>query len=506
MTMMKREEWQDLVGDVAWTFKYVDDEAVFPELQSGTGKVPREAWNAWEEDYKITYPEYVATQRDKEAAAYSVKAALQRSNVFDTLDEGWKSNAKIHFGAVTHVEYVGTLAELRMARFGLAPRWRNMAVFGALDEIRHTQISMFFAHEFVAKDPQYDWTQKSYHTNDWAIIAARGLFDGMMMSPNAADLALQLPLTFETGFTNLQFVGLSSDALAAGDVNFANMISSIQTDEARHAQQGGPTLELLMKHDPVRAQWTLDKMFWLSARVFAILTGPAMDYYTPLAHRKQSYKEFMEEWICTQFTRTLQDYGLKKPWYWDEFIEGLDVWQHALHMGVWFWRPTVWWKPQAGVSKAERKWLQSKYPNWEEIYGPKWDVIIDNVNAGNMNATLPETLPWLCNTCHLPVCTHSKSSGGLWSVKDYPLKHNGYTYHFCSKPCRQIWWEDRDTMHLKTVVERLLAGQIKQPDVPGILEWMGLTPDVMGDDAYKYRWAEEYRDRMPPVPPQQMAA
>jgi hypothetical protein len=33
------------------------------------------------------------------------------------------------------------------------------------------------------------------------------------------------------------------------------MISSVQTDEARHAQQGAPTLEILMKHDPVRAQW-----------------------------------------------------------------------------------------------------------------------------------------------------------------------------------------------------------------------------------------------------------
>ena len=59
------------------------------------------------------------------------------------------------------------------------------------------------------------------------------------------------------------------------------MISSIQTDEARHAQQGGPTLEILVEHDPVRAQWVIDKTFWGSARAFAALTGPSMDYYTP---------------------------------------------------------------------------------------------------------------------------------------------------------------------------------------------------------------------------------
>jgi len=38
----------------------------------------------------------------------------------------------------------------------------------------------------------------------------------------------------------------------------------------------------------------------------------------------------MEEWIIDQFVRTIQDYGLKRPWYWDEFIEGLDVWHHSL--------------------------------------------------------------------------------------------------------------------------------------------------------------------------------
>ena len=197
MGLMKREEWQDLVGDVDWTFSYVDDEAVFPDWHAGTGKVPREAWAAWNEPYKTSYAEYVATQREKESAAYAVKAALQRSSIADTLDEGWKSTAKFHYGATALAEYMAALAELRMARFGLAPRWRNMAVFGALDEIRHTQTALYFAHEFVSKDAQFDWAHKAYHSNDWAIIAARGFFDGLMMSPIVVDLSLQLPLTFE---------------------------------------------------------------------------------------------------------------------------------------------------------------------------------------------------------------------------------------------------------------------------------------------------------------------
>src|SRR5262245_43788611 len=187
MPLMKREEWDDLVGDVDWSLSYVDVEAVFPEWHSGTGKVPREAWAAWDEPYKTTYAEYVATQSEKEAAAYSVKAALQRSSIASSLDEGWKSSAKFHYGATALAEYIAAIAELRMARFGLAPRWRNMAVLGTLDEIRHTQTALYFAHEFVVKDPQFDWAQKAFHSNDWAIIAARGLFDGLTMSPNVVD-------------------------------------------------------------------------------------------------------------------------------------------------------------------------------------------------------------------------------------------------------------------------------------------------------------------------------
>jgi hypothetical protein len=103
--------------------------------------------------------------------------------------------------------------------------------------------------------------------------------------------------------------------------------------------------------------------------------------------------------------RKVCDSSARMAWNWDEFLEGLDVWHHAPHLGVWFWRPNVWWKPQAGVSKAERVWLQSKYPAWEDIYGPIWDVIVANVEADKIEETLPATLPWLCNLCQLPVST-----------------------------------------------------------------------------------------------------
>ena len=146
----------------------------------------------------------------------------------------------------------------------------------------------------------------------------------------------------------------------------------------------------------------------------------------------------------------------------------------------------MWWNPQGGVSPEERDWLHEKYPQWEEQFGPIWDVIIGNINDNRMELTLPETLPWLCNLCHLPIGTAGSPRNEKYPVRSYPLTYDSRTYHFCSRPSRQIWWEDRDTLHDRTVIERLLGGEIQPPTVEGILTWMGLTPDVMGDDAYGF--------------------
>jgi toluene monooxygenase system protein A len=502
MSLLKREDWHDVTRMTDWEFTYIDDAAAFPEWISGLGVTEREAWHAWREDYRCSFGEYVATQREKDAAAYSVKAALQRSSLFDGLCEGWKSNAKAHFAGTSAIEYLAVIGELTMARFGLTGGWRNMAVLGALDEMRHSQIDLFFAHEFVSSDVHFDWAQKAYHTNNWVIIAGRSLFDGFITLPNAVDIAVALPFTFETGFSNLQFVALAANALESGDVNFANMISSIQTDEARHAQQGGPTLDVIMKFAPQRAQWLIDKNFWLNARLFAILTGPSMDYYTPLEGRELSYKEFMQEWIVDQFVASLEDYGLEKPWYWSEFMEKLNTSHHSLHLGSWFYRWTLPWNPNAGVSRPEREWLNAKYPAWEENFGGYWDTIIHNVNDGRPDLTLPGALPWICNMCQLPIGACTGPASEKYPVANYRLHHNGTPYYFCSDPCRRIWWEDRNQMvHQRTIVQRMLDGSVQPPDLPGLFDYMGVGSDEMGDDAYGFTWAADYESTSTAVGP-----
>lgn len=490
MTVLNREDWYDIARDVEWTLSYVKEEDAFPAELQGAAGIPRDAWAAWDEPYRATYRDYVATQREKDAGVYAVKEAFKRSGAYERLDAGHKAIAILHFAGVAAIEYAAVTLEARFARFAPTPRWRNIAVYGMLDEIRHTQLDLAFAHDLLKYSPQFDWTQKAYHTNEWGIIAVRHFFDDVMLGASCIDGAISTNLTVEHGFTNIQFVALAADSMAAGDVSFSNLLSSIQTDEARHAQQGFPTLEILARHDRRRAQELLDVSFWRALRMFQVITGPAMDYYTPLGHRKLSFKEFMLEWIVNHHERVLADYGLARPWYWDTFLASLEHGHHAIHLGLWFWRPTLFFHPSAGVSKAERAWLREKYPSWEDSWGCMWDVIIDNVNAGRRSLTYPETLPALCNLCQLGL----GSALDHHQVRPYITEHGGRRYQFCSEPCQWIFERtpERYAGH-HNLVERFIGGQITPMNLEGGLAYMGITPDVMGDDCHGYRWAADYQ-------------
>lgn len=489
MALLKRDDWYDLARDVGWTLSYVDRGAAFPDAWSGSAGIDEAAWNAWDEPYRVTYRDYVAVQREKEAGAYAVREALKRANIYEKLDPAHIAASQLHMGTTCMVEQMAVTMQARFCRFAPSAKWRNIGVYGMLDEIRHAQLDLAFSHDLLKNDERFDWCNKAFHTNEWGVLAVKNFFDDWMLNANCVEAALATSLTVEHGFTNIQFVALAADAMATGDIDFSNLLSSIQTDEARHAQCGFPTLEIMMKHDPKRAQQIFDVSFWRSFRLFQTLTGTSMDYYTPLRHRKMSFKEFMIEWVVTQHERTMRDLGLHKPWYWETFLKCLDHGHHAMHIGTWFWRPTLFWKPNAGVSRAERAWLNEKYPDWEDSWGVLWDEIIKNVNNGEMGKTLPETLPALCNLTQLPL-------GSAWdrhNLKQWTSDYEGRRYNFDSEVSK--WCFDLDPKRYAghhNIVDRFLMGMIQPMNLEGELKYMGLTPEVMGDDAYNYRWAADY--------------
>lgn len=480
--MLTRDQWLDEARKLDWEFSYVSERDAYPEVVSGRPWLESAAWRDWDEPFRTTYAEYVALQNDKDAAVHAVRDAVGREEDHHRLDPAWRNALKLHAATLPLAEFAAVSGNLRAARFGRDSAWRTMALLGALDEFRHTQIPLLVMSELVRADAQFDWTHKFYHSNNWVAIAARHFADELLLASNPIEFAIGTHFVFETGFTNLQFVGLASLAHGVGDRMFERMVTSIQSDEARHAQIGNSVLRTVMKHDPEYGQALLDKWFWRSWRLFAVITGFSMDYLTPLAKRDQSFKEFMQEWIIEQFIRSLDEFGLKKPWYWDTFVESLDYYHHMVYASAYTYRASVWFDFVLPGPK-ERSWLRTKYPkSWDEL-DPIWQRITDRwaeTTPGNDFAVHGTAIVGFCDLCQLVLC------GGTPRRNAAVVVEGGEgTRVFCSEPCRRIFEgePERYAAH-KSVVQRVLAGDAPANLIALVRNYFGLDHTSWGQDVH----------------------
>ena len=487
---LRRDEWLDLARKLDWSYSYVDEHAVFPDLVAGRPWLPHSAWEGFREPYRTAYSEYVATQHTKETVVHAVRAAVGKIDDFQRLDPQWLAALKLHAATLPLAEFAAVIGNLRAARFGRDSAWRTTALFGALDETRHTQIPLLLMHELVRWDRQFDWAHRFYHSNNWVAIAARHLMDELLLASDPIEFAVATNFVFETGFTNLQFVGLSALAHDVGDRMFETMVKSIQTDEARHAQIGPAVLATVVAHDRAYAQALLDKWFWRQWHLFAVVTGFAMDYLTPLAHRKASFKEFMQEWVIDQFARSLTEIGLEKPWYWNEFLTSIDYYHHMVYASAYSYRATVWFD-LALPGPGERAWLKDKYADSWDALDPIWARIADRWQTGGpelewyVHGTTPVGF---CNLCQLVLCggTPAKNTARVVDAE-------GHRHIFCSEPCAWIFEQNRARYagH-RDVVKRILAGDAPANLLELLRTYFGVTPETWGKDVARgrYPWME----------------
>jgi toluene monooxygenase system protein A len=486
--VLDRDEWLDLARKLDWRFTYVREEEAFPAEPSGNPWLPNSAWSEWSEPYKTTYSEYVTTQNAKEASVRAVREAIGRIDDFDKLDRTWLAALKLHCATLPLAEFAAVVGNLRAARFGRDGAWRSTALLGALDELRHTQIPLAVVHDLVKWDEQFDWTHKFFHSNDWVAIAARHFADELLLASNPIEFAIGTNFVFESGFTNLQFIGLSSLARSSGDRMFEKVLQSIQTDEARHAQIGAAVLARVVREDPEYAQYLVDKWFWRSWRFFSVVTGFAMDYLTPLEARTHSFKEFVEEWILDQFERLLKEHRLERPWYWPEFLESIELYHHMVYASAYTYRATVWFD-MALPSPAERAWLAEKYPRTFHHCDPIWDRITERWRAAGPEVewyTQGATPVGFCSLCQFVLSAGSPEKNSA-SV----LVRGDRSYVFCSAPCRWIFEREpeRYAAH-EGVVTRILGGKAPANMLELVRSYFGLHQESWGKDVSRghYGW------------------
>jgi toluene monooxygenase system protein A len=269
---------------------------------------------------------------------------------------------------------------------------------------------------------------------------------------------------------------------------FEKMVQSIQTDEARHAQIGGPVLKKVVEHDPDYAQYLVDKWFWRNWLFFAVVTGFAMDYLTPIDRRTQSFKEFVEEWVVDQFSSSLRQYGLRRPWYWETFTKSLDYFHHMVYASAYSYRATVWFD-LALPGPEERDWLRAKYPASFPEVEPVWERLTERWKQSGPGLewfTHGATPVGFCHLCQLVL-----SGGTPRENTAKVVEHEGQRYVFCSEPCAWIFGREpeRYAGH-KDVVKRILAGEAPANLLELLRKSFGLTQDMWGKDVARgaYPW------------------
>jgi toluene monooxygenase system protein A len=489
--MLKREKWQHLLRKLNWTADQVEKNNLFPPAMSGESTVPTAAWQAWDEAYRINYHEYIQTQYKKVNSVNAVQEVLGQLKNIKKIDPTWLNGIKLYSAVFTLAEYAAVIGNLRAARFGQDSAWRNLSLFGALDELRHAQIPLKIMHDFIRWDPQFDWTHKFYHSNNWIAIAGRHFIDELLLLSDPIEFAIATNFVFETGFTNLQFVGLTAIAELVGDNLFAKMLQSIQTDEMRHAQIGPAVIEILIQHDKAKVQRLVDKWFWRSWQLFAIVTGLSIDYFTPVNKRQYSFKEFMQEWITDQFLNTLKQYQLEKPWYWDFFLQSIDHYHHMVAVSAYTYRASTWFNWHV-PSPEDRQWYAKKYPNaWPGI-DKIWQQIIHSwqETPPGVEWSVHGTTPiGFCNLCQLVLC-HGTPAQNAAIVK----KINDHNYIFCSEPCLKIYEAEPERYQdHKDVVHRILCGEAPGNVVALVENYFGLMASERGRDLHlgQYSWMEK---------------
>src|SRR5690348_12002617 len=116
--MIAREDWQDLARKLDWEMSYVEEAAAYPEAIAGRPWLPNAAWSEWQEPYRTTFSEYVATQHQKEVAVRAIRDALGSIEDAAKLDRGWLNAVKLHAATLPLAEFSAVVGNLRAARFG----------------------------------------------------------------------------------------------------------------------------------------------------------------------------------------------------------------------------------------------------------------------------------------------------------------------------------------------------------------------------------------------------
>ena len=460
--MFDKVRAHEAVKALDWEASYSSPEPRYPTKY----KLPKKT----KDPFRHLMRDYLTMEQEKDDRQYgSLEDVLARIEAPAQADERWMEILKPIMSFLPFTEYAAQKNMGMLIDTIDNAELRQGYLAQLLDEVRHVHQQQYLVRYFLTtyKDPAGYNALPQLKGSNILWRSARTLFENFI-NDDPITCSIMTQIIGETAYTNLVFVGMTTNAAAQGDLATPTVFLSVQSDEARHIANGAATLATVMSEPdnlPI-LQVELDRAFWLGHRFIDIFAGMWGDYqrntHTP-------YWELFDRWVygdwAESFIGKLEPFGLRMPDTLDQARAEVRWDHHTTAMLAWGTWPIQYCRLE-GLAESEYEWFERHYPGWTESYSMFWEMYREGADpaAGFLPLAVmaQEGLPPLCRVCHMPcVLPRLDASGGRVVQKD------DAHHAFCSVQCEAVydltparynqhktWYELFDGMSLSEVIEK----------------------------------------------------
>lgn len=451
---------------------------------------------------------YFPMQAEKDTRVFGGLDAALRGNMFQKLSPRYTEYLKPFLSVFPFIELQAAHAMSNLIDAVDAPELHNGYVHQMIDEFRHANIQQNLARYYMEHyvDPWGFNNNNLMNVTTPVGAIGRQFAEAFTAGDAVTGSSIFLQVVGETAFTNVLFVANPSEAAANGDIALPSVFLSVQSDEARHINNGFATLALALENpDNHRLiERDLRYAFWILHTAVDGIMSVILEYGDESRRPdKPAYYELWKRWVYDDYYRTyllpLEKYGIRIPSdlvqeIWDRLT--VKDWHHkmAIELSA-MWMFNSWrFEP---LNERDFEWFEKKYPGWYSKYGTYWEnyrrlSVPGPGQSPPCLAGIGHVLPYTCYTCLEPVAIREELQ---------IAEHNGRVYTYCSDACR---WVHETTLNDPVPMVRLAppearmfteihAGQSLEEALrsSGLVRSDGQTlvaqPHLLFDDKYMWR-------------------
>jgi propane monooxygenase large subunit len=262
-----------------------------------------------------------------------------------------------------------------------SPELQNAYYLQMLDEQRHSGIQMALYRWYM----KHQWEPTGWNLGFDAVGKSPAALAAFNMSEqfitgDPIQAAIMTQVVIETGFSNPVNVMYPDVAARNGDFALATVTNSVQSDEARHINNGYATLLYCLEEPdniPLIEQ-DIAQMYWCVASFADVAVGVLTDYATVDRSDPSSWLDKFDRWIKDDYYRSyivnLKKLGINVP---ESIFERARFRVasgrcHKAAIGAWSDWPFAWYRLDS-LDDRDFEWFENAYPGWYDQYGWFWE-------------------------------------------------------------------------------------------------------------------------------------